>query len=330
MNKTRVIRWAGVGGLALLIFWGVTHRDAIAVSSVQAWLTGQGSWAAPLFVLAYAIGAVAFLPGSVMTLAGGAFFGPLQGTLLSLTGATLGATGSFLVARFLGGEWVTSKLGGRLEQLVRGIERDGWRFVAFVRLVPLFPFNVINYGLGLTRIRLVPYVVATALGMIPGAAGYAFVGHAGRAAASGTQTALQAGLIGLALLATTVFLLPRLARLLRPVKTIDVDGLRELLGRGQGVALIDVRARDEFCAPPGHIPGAACVPVDEIADRVDQLGGSDDEARVLVCRTDRRSTRAARILMGAGLSEVLVLAGGVDAWFGAGNPMSTCNSKETK
>ncbi|MGM0577382.1 MAG: TVP38/TMEM64 family protein [Myxococcota bacterium] len=215
MSRRRVARWAAAGGLLLLIVWAVMHRDDVAVSSLEGWLTGLGPWAAPTFVLAYAVGTIAFLPGSVMTLAGGAVFGPVQGTLLSLAGATAGATAAFLVARFLGGEWVARRLGGRSERIVRGIERDGWRFVAFVRLVPLFPFNVVNYGLGLTKIGLVPYVVATALCMIPGAAGYAFMGHAGREAAEGTQTALQAALIGLALLATAMFLLPRVARRLR-------------------------------------------------------------------------------------------------------------------
>jgi rhodanese-related sulfurtransferase len=130
------------------------------------------------------------------------------------------------------------------------------------------------------------------------------------------------------LLATAVFLLPRLARLLRSVETIEVDELRGLLDRGEAVTLLDVRSRDEFCAPPGHIPGAACVPLDEIVERVDEVGASDGETCVLVCKTDKRSTRAARILMGAGLSDVRVLVGGVDAWFGTGNAMSTCNVKE--
>lgn len=328
MTRYRVIRLVTTSGLVALVVWAIIHRDDVDVASFETWLNDLGPWAAPLFVLVYAVGAVAFLPGSVMTLAGGAVFGPVQGALLSLAGATLGATGAFLIARFLGGEWVARRLAGRLERLVRGIERDGWRFVAFVRLVPLFPFNVVNYGLGLTRIRLAPYVVATALCMIPGAAGYAFLGHAGREAAAGAQTAVQAGLIGLALLAAAVFLLPRLARLLRSVKTIEVDELRELQERGEVVSLLDVRSRDEFCAPPGHIPGATCVPLDEIAERVDEVGASGDATRVLVCKTDKRSTRAARILMGAGLSDVRVLAGGVDAWLGTGNAMSTCDAKE--
>jgi uncharacterized membrane protein YdjX (TVP38/TMEM64 family)/rhodanese-related sulfurtransferase len=328
MRRRRVLRWGVASGLLALALWAVVHRDDVAVASLEAWLSGLGPWAAPLFVLVYAVGAVAFLPGSVMTLAGGAIFGPVQGTLLALAGATAGATAAFLIARFLGGEWVTRRLGGRLERLVAGAERDGWRLVAFLRLVPLFPFNVVNYALGLTRVRLGPYVIASALCMLPGAAGYAYLGHAGREAAQGTHTALQTALIGLALLATAVFLLPRLAARLRPVSRIAVDELRELLDRGEGLVLIDVRGRDEFCESPGHIPGAACVPVDELAGRVDELGAADGALRVLVCQTDRRSTRAARILMQAGLSGARVLSGGVEAWRGNGGAMRTCDPKE--
>ena len=95
-----------------------------------------------------------FLPGSVITLAGGALFGPVWGTFYSLTGATAGAAAAFLVARYLASDWVHRKAGGWTKQLIEGVDKEGWRFVAFVRLVLLFPFNLLNYALGLTRIPL--------------------------------------------------------------------------------------------------------------------------------------------------------------------------------
>lgn len=82
-----------------------------------------------------------FLPGSVLTLAGGALFGPAWGTLYNLVGATLGATLAFLVARYLASHWVQARIesgaGGRVDRLVKGVEAEGWRFVAFTRMVPL-------------------------------------------------------------------------------------------------------------------------------------------------------------------------------------------------
>ena len=180
MTVRRVARWIALGGLALAVALTVAHRDAINGPAVQAWLDGLGAWAAPAFVFVYAIGALLFLPGSVMTLAGGAVFGPANGALLSLTGATAGATVAFLIARSAGSAWVRRRLGGRPGRLVRGVEDAGWRFVAFVRLVPLFPYNLLNYGLGLTRIPLGVYVVATAVCMAPGATAYSYLGYAGR------------------------------------------------------------------------------------------------------------------------------------------------------
>ena len=91
-------------------------------------------------------------------------FGPVAGTFYSLTGATLGATLAFLVARYLASDWVARRTGGRLGEFINGVEAEGWRFVAFVRLVPLLPFNALNYALGLSRIPLGQYVAASGRG----------------------------------------------------------------------------------------------------------------------------------------------------------------------
>ena len=162
----------------------------------------------------YAIATVFFMPGSVLTLAGGAIFGPVLGTIYNLTGATLGATLAFVISRYLASDWAERKAGGRLKQLKEGVEAEGWRFVAFVRLVPLFPFNLLNYALGLTRIKLSHYVMASYLCMLPGAIAYTYLGYAGREAVAGGDGMVQKGLFALALLAAVAFL-PRLIRRLR-------------------------------------------------------------------------------------------------------------------
>ena len=89
------------------------------------------------------------------------FVRTVMGQHLNLAGATLGATFAFLIARYIAGDWVARKAGGLLKRLVDGVEAEGWRFVAFVRLVPLFPFNLSTMSLGLTRIPLHQYVLAT-------------------------------------------------------------------------------------------------------------------------------------------------------------------------
>ncbi len=175
---------------------------------------------------------VLFLPGSVLTLAAGALFGVLPGALYSLAGATLGAVLAFLVARHVAGDWVARRAGGRLKQLIEGVEAEGWRFVAFVRLVPLFPFNVVNYALGLTRIPLGAYVLTSALCMLPGALAYAWLGHAGRAALAGDEHAIRNGLLALALAAALMYL-PRLARRFKAGLTITPQMLLALQAEGE-------------------------------------------------------------------------------------------------
>lgn len=207
-------------GVALAIAAAWTFRDALDAAGLEAWLAGFGALAPLAYLGAYAIGTIAFLPGALFALAGGALFGPLWGALLNLTAATSGATLAFLVARYLAGEWVARRTRGRLGRLVEGVEAEGWRFVAFVRLVPLFPFNLTNYALGLTRIGLLPYVATSFVTMAPGAVAYTWIGHAGRAALAGDASAIRYGMMALGLLAAIAFL-PRLLKTLRGRGLVD-------------------------------------------------------------------------------------------------------------
>lgn len=204
-----------VGALAVAFVYR-DHWDPVALES---WLTRAGAAAPVLYIGLYALAAVLFLPGSVLTFAGGALFGPVWGTLYSLIGATTGAILAFLVARYLAAHrvqaWLVAHAGERSQHLVRGVEAEGWRFVAFTRLVPLFPFNLLNYALGLTRIPLAHYALTSFVCMLPGALAFSYLGYIGREAFEGDRAALvRHGLIALALLAAVAFL-PRAVRRLR-------------------------------------------------------------------------------------------------------------------
>lgn len=100
-----------------------------------------GAWAAAAHVVLFALGTILFLPVAIFGRAGGLLFGPLWGTVYNLCGATLGATAAFLVGRYLAADWMRRRAGPRLRRLIDGVEAEGWRFVVFVRLVPLFPFG---------------------------------------------------------------------------------------------------------------------------------------------------------------------------------------------
>ena len=214
LNNNRLMRIVLFLGLLVAVTLAIVYRDQFDAAALEAWVRDAGPVAPLLFMLIYAVAAVLFLPGSFLTLAGGALFGPVLGTIYNLTGATLGATLAFLIARYLASDWVADKTGGRVKQLINGVEGEGWRFVAFVRLVPLFPFNLLNYALGLTRLRLLHYILATYVFMLPGAIAYTYLGYAGREAVAGGEGMIQKGLLALALLAVVAFL-PRLIANLR-------------------------------------------------------------------------------------------------------------------
>jgi uncharacterized membrane protein YdjX (TVP38/TMEM64 family) len=214
VRRQRWLRLGVIGTVVALLGLGLVMRGSLDVTGLDRTLSAMGPWAPVAFMLAYALAAVAFMPGLVFTIAGGMLFGPLLGALYSLIGATLGAVLAFLLSRHLAADWVGQRLGGTLQRIIRGVEDEGWRFVAFTRLVPLFPFNMLNYALGLTRIPLLPYTVASAVCMLPAALAYAWVGHAGAATLAGGTDAVRAMLIAIALLAAVAFL-PRLMRRLR-------------------------------------------------------------------------------------------------------------------
>ncbi|WP_051245999.1 VTT domain-containing protein [Thioalkalivibrio sp. ALE19] len=309
-----------IGGLALVtaIAIAIQFREHLDPAALEAWIGGFGVTAPLVFIGVYALASILFLPGMVMTLAGGALFGPVWGTLINLVGATLGATLAFLIARYLGADWVTRRLGGRMKQVVSGVEAEGWRFVAFVRLVPLFPYNVLNYALGLTRIRLLAYALATFICMAPGALAYTYVGYAGRQAIAGGEAAIQTGLIALGLLALVAFL-PRLVKRLRgPSEWLTVAELAERLRADHPPLVVDVRSPEEFTGELGHIEGAVNIPLDQLEDRLGQL--PDDRPLALVCRTDKRSKNAARLLRANGFGDVAVVRKGMTAWVEAEAP----------
>jgi uncharacterized membrane protein YdjX (TVP38/TMEM64 family) len=174
-------------GLALLVFIAAAFvlRERFGAAPLVDWIRSVGPWAPLVYMLVFLIAPALFIPGAPITIAGGALFGPVWGTIYSVVSATAGATLAFQISRHLVGEWAERKAGGIVKRLKDGVEEEGWRFVAFTRLVPLFPFNVLNYGYGLTRVKFSHYVVASFFCMIPGAAAYSLIGYAGREAVLG-------------------------------------------------------------------------------------------------------------------------------------------------
>lgn len=136
-------------------------------------------WLAPVFFLfLYCLATILFLPTMVLTLVGGALFGPLFGTLFNLIGATLGAISAFCISRYFAIDWLTSHNEPKINKLIAGVERGGWQFAAFLRLVPIVPFNLVNYVLGMTRIQFWPYLITTLVFLTPAEIVYTYCGYA--------------------------------------------------------------------------------------------------------------------------------------------------------
>jgi len=297
--------------LLAAISLGIVYREQFDVQLLQQWMEQAGVWAPVVFILIYVVACVLFLPGSILTLAGGALFGPVLGSFCAITGATLGAAVSFLISRYLLSKWVSQRAGGKLKQLVNGVEAEGWRFVAFVRLVPLFPFNLLNYALGLTKIRFIEYLVATYVFMLPGAIAYTYIGYVGREAVSGGENLVKNILIAVAILAVVLFL-PRFVATVRRGPSIDIKELKRRLDQ-QETLVLDVRTKNEFIND-GHIEQALNIPVEELEQQLDKIESYQDKSISIICRTDKRSAVAANLLLKHGYQDVRVVSGGMTDW----------------
>lgn len=291
----------------------IIYKDQFDANALENWVKDAGSAGPIVFMLIYAIGAVFFLPGGVLTLAGGALFGPVFGTFYNLTAATIGAMISFLAARYLAHDWVEKKTGGRMKQLKQGVEGEGWKFVAFVRLVPLFPFNVLNYALGLTKIKFSHYSISTYVFMLPGAIAYTYLGYVGREAVAGGDGLIQKVMLALALLAIVGFL-PSLISRLRRGPMMDVEVLKQKLDAAEDILLLDVRTAEDFSGEQGHVDGSVLIPVEELEQRLSEIENYQEKTVMTICRTDRRSAKAAQILGKNGFSDVHVIKQGMTDW----------------
>ena len=185
------------------------------------WVEGLGRWGPWAFVLGYAAATVAFVPGSLLTMAAGAVFGLLAGAFYVLLGAFLGSAAAFLIARYAARSPVERRISRmpRFEAIDRAVGREGRKIVLLLRLSPIFPYNLLNYALGLTRVSFVDYLIAS-LGMIPGIFLYVYIGRvvgdvAALAAEAGAQRPPGYYVLLVAGLAATVLVTWYVTRLAR-------------------------------------------------------------------------------------------------------------------
>lgn len=167
-----VRRWWGPIALAVVFIAALIVVAVVGLPGVdrfRAWSDSLGPWFVVVFFLAYAVITVAPIPRTVFTLSSGVLFGPVTGLVVALGATMIAAVVSFLLVRAIGRDVVAPRL---THPAVRAVDarlaRRGWLAVGSLRLIAPAPFSVINYCAALSRIRLVPYTVATAVGILPG------------------------------------------------------------------------------------------------------------------------------------------------------------------
>ena len=206
MTRSAIVRVvAAIAVVALVVAVGRTIDLRAALERIR----DTGPLAPLLFIALYVAACVFLLPGAILTLGAGALFGVVKGALVAWTGATLGCAAAFLVGRYLARDWVAKRISGdkRFRAIDEAVGREGWKIVGLLRLSPVFPFNLLNYAFGVTRVSFRDYLLASAVGMIPGALMYVYLGSlAGDLATLGaggrTRTTAEWVLYGIGLIAT--------------------------------------------------------------------------------------------------------------------------------
>ena len=192
------------------------------LKSFQAYVKSAGPMGYVVYELGYAIIALVF-PGSVLTIGAGAIFGIVGGTIVVATGATLTATIAFLLARTVLRKRVERMTADnpKFRAVDQAIAKEGIKIVLLVRLAAVFPFTIVNYAFGLTGIRLLPYVLTTAIGILPGTIAFVYIGAAAASVATQDRTKLAFTIAGLVIAIAVSIFVARVAH--NAIKRAGVD-----------------------------------------------------------------------------------------------------------
>ncbi len=182
--STKVSMWIRRSTAGLLLVAIVTVLAVLPVKDYMTrfldWVQAMGVWGPVFLAGAYVVACVLFIPGSLLTLGAGFLFGPVIGLITVSIGSVLGATAAFFVGRTVGRKWVEQKVTahGKFQAIDRAVGQQGFKIVLLVRLSPIFPFNLLNYAFGLTKVSPRDYILASWIGMLPGTVMYVYLGSA--------------------------------------------------------------------------------------------------------------------------------------------------------
>ncbi len=164
-----------ISAIVLLRFTDLGAK--LTPDAIRAFVLSFGALSPLIYIAIYSIAPVFMIPGTFISFVAGVAFGGFYGTIYTVIGATFGASAAFLTVRYLGRDFIEGLLKGRLKIFDEGAERHGFKAVLFVRLIPLFPFSMVNYGAGLSKIKFKDFFLATLIGIIPGTFAYVNLGN---------------------------------------------------------------------------------------------------------------------------------------------------------
>ncbi len=223
-NKAKFILFVVfVAGGIVLFRWTPLAHYASKESLLSFLRAIRGAWWGPaLFIAIYAVGCVLALPGSVLTLAGGAVFGTVGGTMYNVIASNLGATLAFFSARYLGRDFIQGLLkGGKLAKLDAQLGKSGFATIFRLRLIPVMPFNGLNFGAGFSSIKYKDYLLGSFLGMLPGTFIYTYFADA---LLQGVKEANQKALLHLIVACVLLIALSFLPSLYKKLKGANAHG----------------------------------------------------------------------------------------------------------
>jgi uncharacterized membrane protein YdjX (TVP38/TMEM64 family) len=166
--------------LITLVVLAFLNKDKIDLVLIKEQILALGLWAPVLFAFIYILAAIAFLPSFPFSMLAGLIFGFTWGGLYAVLAATLGAMLSFLIARYIAGDWLEGSNSEMITKLRTGSEKHGWKFLAITRLTMVFPYNLQNYGFGLTKMPFWLFTITTLWSMAPSVLVYVYLGSIGK------------------------------------------------------------------------------------------------------------------------------------------------------
>ncbi len=182
---------------------------------VVQWIGGLGAWGPIIFICAYIIACVAFIPASILTLGAGAVFGVVHGSIYVSIGATLGASAAFLVGRYFARAWIAKRMGANptFAAIDRALAAEGWKIVVLTRLSPAFPFVLMNYAFGVTRVSFRHYFFASWIGTMPASVMFVYIGSLAKVAGGPRPPAeIVLRVVGLTATVVATIFITRIAR----------------------------------------------------------------------------------------------------------------------